>query len=69
MRFWEKLAEPERVQGVLPPKLAPISVFKEVGGRHPEGLGELAQGSGVRVRPIAALYSDYSAGAYTGRLG
>ncbi len=67
MRFWGGLAEPERVQEVLPPKLAPISVFEEVGGRHPEGLGELAQGSGVRVRPLTTLYGDYSAGAYARR--
>src|SRR5215217_1876880 len=50
-------------------QLAPISVFEEVGRRHPEGLGELTQRSGVRVRPLTALYSDYSAWAYTGRFG
>ena len=45
------------------------SVFEEVGGRHPEGLGELAQGSGVRVRPVTTLYGDYSARAHTGCFG
>ena len=64
-----KFTEPERVRRVLPPKLAPISIFEEVGGRHPEGLGEFTQRSGVRVRSVAAFYSDYSARAYSGRLG
>ncbi len=66
---WGRITEPERVKGALPLKLAPISVFEEVGGRYPEGFGELAQRSGVRVRPVTALYTDYSAGAYAGGFG